>query len=114
MGKQLKAVTWLHCEIKTPPFSEAARIEAGKLIRSIQLGKKLDMPDSRPMPVIGPHCHELRIEDENKIWRIIYRIDVDFIVIADVFSKKTQKTPVEVIKVSKLRLRMYNKLFLEK
>jgi hypothetical protein len=66
--EKLKPITWLHSEIKTPPFSALARIEAGRLLRSIQQGKKLNMPDSRPMPSIGLHCHELRIEDENKIW----------------------------------------------
>jgi len=47
------------------------------------------------MPSISPHCHELRIDDSeaDKQWRIIYRIDSDAIVIADVFQKNTQKTP---------------------
>ena len=51
------------------------------------------MPHSRPMPNIGPRCHELRINDEKKRWRIVYRIDDDAIVVLDVFEKKTQKTP---------------------
>ena len=34
-------------------------------------GPCLSMPVSRPMPSIGPGCHELRITDSNKIWRII-------------------------------------------
>jgi phage-related protein len=51
------------------------------------------MPDSRPMPQIGPRCHELRIRDSanNVIWRIIYRLDPDVVVIAEVFCKKNAK-----------------------
>jgi phage-related protein len=41
------------------------------------------------MPSIGRHCHELRIPDTDKSWRIIYRIDEDAIVIIEVFNKTT-------------------------
>jgi phage-related protein len=60
------------------------------------------------MPAIGSRCHELRIIDANKTWRIIYRIDKDAIVIADVFEKKTQQTPKRVIEACKRRLRDYD------
>lgn len=60
------------------------------------------------MPSIGPHCHELRITDSDKIWRIVYRIDSDAIVIGDVFQKKTAATPAKVIDVCKSRFRIYD------
>jgi phage-related protein len=62
------------------------------------------------MPDIGRHCHELRIKDGNGIWRIIYRIDSDAIVIADVFEKKTPRTPKAVVDNCKRRLREYDQL----
>jgi hypothetical protein len=31
-----KPLAWLHGEIKTPPFSAAARLEAGELLRLLQ------------------------------------------------------------------------------
>lgn len=102
-----KAVAWLHGKVKSPPFSAAARIEAGYLLRRLQLGEKLSMPQSRPMPTIGKRCHELRITDSNVIWRIIYRIDEDAIVILEVFNKKTSKTPKNVIDACKDRLKYY-------
>jgi phage-related protein len=51
------------------------------------------------MPSIGPRCHELRVRDREMrvTWRVIYRIDEDSIVIGDVFAKKTQQTPQNVI-----------------
>ena len=60
------------------------------------------------MPNIGPRCHELRINDENKTWQIIYRIDEDAIVVVDVFEKKTQKTPRQIIANCRRRLRLYD------
>ncbi len=107
MASNDKPLVWLHGEIKTPPFSQSARLEAGFLLRKLQRGEKLSMPHSRPMPAIGPRCHELRINDENKIWRIIYRIDADAVVIAEVIVKKTDKTPEEVIGICKQRLKRY-------
>jgi phage-related protein len=105
-----KPIVWLHNEIKTPPFSDSARIEAGYLLRRLQMGEKILLPQSRPMPLIGPRCHELRIDDENKKWRIVYRIDVDAIVILEIFEKKTQKTPKNIIDNCKRRIRQYESL----
>jgi hypothetical protein len=56
-----KPLAWLHGEIKTPSFSQAARIEVGYLLRLLQKGQVLVMPHSRPMPVVGVRCHELRV-----------------------------------------------------
>jgi hypothetical protein len=74
-----KPLVLLHGEIKSPPFSREARIEAGGLLRSIQEGESLEMPHSRLMPSIGRGCHEIRVPDEDKTWRIVYRIDADAI-----------------------------------
>jgi phage-related protein len=59
------------------------------------------------MPSIGKRCHELRVQDANRSWRIAYHIDADAIVILDVFAKTTQRTPPPVIGQCKARLRMY-------
>ena len=56
-----KPLVWLHGEVKTPPFSPEGRIDAGMLLRRLQRDEKLSLPHSRPMPVIGARCHELRI-----------------------------------------------------
>lgn len=97
-------------EIKTPPFSVAARIEAGTLLRRLQLGENLGLPHVRPMPSIGRHCYELRVRDAGQNWRIVYRIDADAIVIADVFAKKSSNTPKTVVETCKARLKSYDGL----
>jgi phage-related protein len=105
-----KPLVWLHGEVKTPPFSTEARIEAGVLLRRLQRGEQLSLPHSRPMPDIARRCHELRIRDEEQTWRIMYRIDPDAIVILEVFSKKSQQTPNRVMEVCRQRLRAYDDL----
>jgi phage-related protein len=105
-----KPLVWLRGEVKTPPFSPAARLEAGFLLRKLQHGETLSLPHSRPMPSIGLHCHELRINDTTGTWRIIYRIDSDTIVIVEVFEKKTPQTPRRVIELCQQRLRQYDTL----
>jgi phage-related protein len=109
MAKNDKPLVWLHGEVKTPPFTTQARLKAGFLLRRLQQGQNLEMPDSRPMPSIGSHCHELRIVDASKTWRIVYYIDDDAVVILEVFAKKSQKTPREVIDVCKKRLVLYKR-----
>ena len=103
-----KPLVWLRGEVKTPPFSTGARLEAGWLLRRLQAGEKLAMPHARPMPMIGTRCHELRIVDVGVTWRIVYRLDVDAIVIADVFQKTTPQTPARVIEECRRRLRRYD------
>jgi phage-related protein len=99
---------WLSGEVKTPPLSSDARIEAGFLLRKLQAGESIGQPHSRPMPSIGRACHELRIQDVSATWRIVYRIDSDAIVIIEVFSKTTMATPQKTIAVCKQRLKKYD------
>lgn len=107
MNFEDKPLVWLHGEIKTPPFSQAARLETGFLLRKLQKGEKLSMPHSRPMPSVGAGCHELRIRDQNLEWRIMYHIAANAIVILEAFEKKTKQTPQRVINDCKRRLRAF-------
>ena len=110
MSPSDKPLVWLRGEVKTPPFSAAARLEAGLLLRRLQGGEKIALPHSRPMPSIGRRCHELRIVDAGKTWRLVYRLDTDAVVIADVFQKTTQQTPSRVLTDCARRLRLYDQL----
>lgn len=103
-----KPLVWLGGEVKTPPLSSNGRVETGYLLRRLQAGDNLSLPHSRPMPSIGARCHELRIQDENRTWRIVYRIDPDAVVILDVFAKTSQATPKPTIDLCRQRLRRYD------
>jgi phage-related protein len=102
-----KPLIWLHGELKTPPLSREARLEAGFLLRRLQRGDSLGMPASRPISEIGARCHELRINDKAGNWRLMYRVEPDAIVILEVFAKKTRTTPQAVIDTCKKRLKEY-------
>jgi phage-related protein len=103
-----KPLVWLHGEIHTPPFSSQARVEAGVLLRRLQRGERLGLPHSRPMPVVGARCHELRVVDRDATWRIVYRADEDAIVILEIFAKKTKTMPKAVIETCRRRLAEYD------
>ncbi len=110
VGDDGKPLIWMAGEIKTPPFSSAARIEAGTLLRRLQLGENIGLPHVRPMPSIGRRCYELRVRDEQQNWRIVYRVDEDAIVIVEVFAKKSSATPTKTIETCRARLKAYDRL----
>ena len=102
-----KPLRWLAGEVKTPPMSLEARREFGLLLRQLQEGEPLSLPHSRPMPSIGKACHELRVNDQNKTWRLFYKIDDEAIVILDVVEKNTQQTPKATIDACEKRRKSY-------
>jgi phage-related protein len=108
MAEANKPLAWLHGQVKTPPFSKDARMEVGVLLRRLQRGETLSLPHSRPMPIIGARCHELRIQDADSTWRVVYRVDPDAVIVADVFPKKTQTTPQSVIDACRQRFKNYD------
>ena len=65
------------------------------------------MPHSRPIRTVGRACHELRIVDEGKNWRIIYHLADDAVVLLEVFAKKSGRTPHWVLQNCRQRLANY-------
>ena len=51
-----RPLVWLHGEIRSPPFSTDARVEAGELLRRLQRRENLALPHSRPMPIVETGC----------------------------------------------------------
>ncbi len=109
MSPRDKPLVWLHGEIKTPPMSRQARLEAGHLLRQLQQGEALSLPSPRPMPDIGTRCHELRVNDDDVSWRIFYRADPDAVVLVDVIKKKSRTTPKKTLENCQRRLAAYDK-----
>jgi len=54
MARPDKPLVWLHGEVKSPPFSPAARLEAGALLRRLQRGKRLGAPSFETNAWLGP------------------------------------------------------------
>ena len=103
----MKPLVWLTDEMSTPPFTTRAGANAGELIRLLRLGEHLGTPDSRPMPVIGRACHELRVPHRDRDWRIFYHIGPDAIVVLRMEKKTRQRTPTRIVELCRRRLRAY-------
>jgi phage-related protein len=103
-----KALFLIDTSIKTPPLSREARREIGALLRLLQDGESIGMPRSRPMPSIGPRCHELRVRDGDHNWRVFYRIDPTHILVIYLFAKTTRSTPKRALDLCKQRLRDFD------
>jgi len=88
-------------------MSVDARREFGFLLRRLQEGENLSLPHSRPMTSIGKACHELRVTDKTKTWRLFYLLEPDAIVILEVTEKKTPQTPRATIDTCKKRYKSY-------
>lgn len=105
-----KELFWMREKIgdfRRPPFSKEAKEECAGLLRRLQNGENLGMPQSRPMPSIAASCHELRLRDAQANWRLVYFLDTDAVIILHVFSKKTSATPQNAIELSQARLKKY-------
>jgi phage-related protein len=103
-----KPIRLIGGEIKSLPLSRTARKEVGQLLRLLQDGESIGLPHSRPMPSIGPRCHELRVRDADASWRVFYRIDDDAIVVIHACVKTTRATPKRVIDLCKKRLKDFD------
>lgn len=110
MSPRDKPLVWSRGAVKTPPFGQAARVEAGFLLRRLQRGENLGLPHSRPMPDIGAACHEPRIVDRSVTWRIMHHLATDAIVILDVFPKKTAAAPRSVVAECRKRLAEFQRV----
>jgi phage-related protein len=81
------------------------RRQIGEALRYLQKGFNLGMPLSRPMTIIAPGVHELRIRGEGAIVRVFYYVhQSDAILVFHAFQKKSQKTPSREIKLARQRL----------
>jgi phage-related protein len=81
------------------------RRQIGEALRDLQKGISLGMPLSRPMTIIAPGVHELRIRGEGAMVRVFYYLHrSDTIIVFHGFQKKSQKTPSREINLARQRL----------
>jgi hypothetical protein len=99
----------LHGEVKTPPFSAEARLEAGSLFRQLQPWGGFGVAALEADVVNWATLSRVADSRRHVTWRIVYRLDADAVIIAEVFSKKTQATPKAVLDVCKRRLAAYDR-----
>jgi phage-related protein len=81
------------------------RLRLGSALLALQRGFNLGPPVSRPMPVVMPGVEELRLRGESGQYRVFcYRKSRAGILVARVFHKKSQETPLSEIALARRRL----------
>lgn len=103
----MKGIIWDKTAKETVrSFSVEVRQEIGVLLRILQDGGQLGMPQSRSMQQVAPSAFELRVKDRDGIYRVFYVFfDKQRILVPHAFMKKTQKTPQHEIETAQKRLR---------
>lgn len=103
----MKQIIWDNSAKETVrSFSVEVRQEVGALLRILQDGGLLGMPQSKPMKQLASSAFELRVKDRGGIYRVFYVLfDKHRILIPHAFTKKTQKTPLQEIDTAQRRLR---------
>jgi phage-related protein len=70
------------------------------------MGEQLQMPNSRPMPIVGLGVSELRVRNERGIYRVFYCVASSHgVLVFHAFVKKTQQTPGQEIDLARKRLK---------
>jgi phage-related protein len=87
-------------------FPEEARARLGRELFRLQMGEAVSMPISRPMPSVATGVAELRVRDQNGIFRAFYySASARGILVFHAFAKKTQSTPLLEIELARKRLK---------
>ncbi len=86
-------------------FPDAARNEAGYELREVQKGN--EPTDWKPMPSIGVGVKEIRVKDEQGIFRVIYVVKyLNRVIVLHAFQKKTEKTAKKDLDLAKQQLKL--------
>lgn len=84
-------------------FPVDVKVDAGRALWKVQKGE--EPPDWKPMRAVGAGVNELRLKDEDGIYRVFYIAKLaDVIYVLHCFQKKTQKTDQNDIEIGKRRL----------
>ncbi len=84
-------------------------IDVYALFDELTYGKTIGMPHSRPLPSIAKGLHELRLTNNDGIYRIFYVIKMgDSIYILHILKKKTQKLSKQVKQLLLSRIKELN------
>ena len=86
-------------------FPEDARREAGYQLDKVQRG--FDPTDWKPMKTVGAGVSEIRIKDDQGIYRVIYITKyANTVFVLHAFKKKSQKTAKKDLDIARQRLKV--------
>jgi phage-related protein len=87
-------------------FPKEVRTRLGRGLYLLQIGQTLAMPNARPMSIVRPGVSELRVKEEDVIFRVFYfTASTKGVLVFHTFEKKTQRTPPHEIELARKRLK---------
>ena len=100
----MKSVTWCgDSRARIRGFPEAARRKAGHELNRVQHGH--DPEDWKPIPSVGTGVREIRVRVQGQ-HRVLYVANFEeAIYVLHAFTKKTRKTPKQVLDLASERYR---------
>jgi phage-related protein len=85
-------------------FPKEVRADCGYQLYKVQIGEQPD--DFKPMPSIGKGVEEIRVKDENGIYRVVYTARfVEAVYVLHAFQKKTEQTSAKDIELAAKRFK---------
>ncbi len=107
---QEKPIHWLGSSLKDlQSFPEDTKKEAGYQLHRIQNG--LQASDWKSLPMVGKGAEEVRLENSDGAYRIIYIARArEAIYVLHCFQKKSQRTAKADINAARLRFRLISKV----
>jgi phage-related protein len=84
------------CQRELKDLTEEIRGDLADAIAGLEQGLHLNMPLSRPMPLIGRGVHELRSKDRSGVYRVFYVLRSGTVYLLGAFQKKTEATPMRL------------------
>ena len=99
---------WFHpaCRREIARLPVEIRCDLADALARLDLGHRLSMPLSRPMPELATSAHELRLRSREGEFRVMYAfLPKDEVAVLHAFKKKTRTTPVLSMEVARRRLR---------
>jgi len=98
-----KPIYWVGTSLKDLlALPDEVKREAGYQLHRVQNG--LDPENWKPFKDIGPGVKEIRISDDGDAFRVMYVAKfIDKIYVLHSFQKKSQKTSLKDIKITKTR-----------
>lgn len=101
----MKTLNWVGSSRKDlQDFPDSAQRSAGFQLRRVQDGR--DPSDWKPMPTVGAGVREIRLQEEEGIFRVLYVTNIgDVVHVLHAFQKKTAKTSKTDIDLAQRRFR---------
>ena len=85
-------------------FPKGIREDCGYQLYKVQIGEQPD--DFKPMAIVGKGVQEIRVKDEDGIFRVIYTAKFEEAVyVLHAFQKKTEQTSPQDIELAKTRFK---------